>query len=183
MKKTLSAENSAQFVSQLTVHQADLWAFITSQLPGSPDISDVLQKTNLTLWNKRTDFQEGTNFRAWSMTIARFEVLAHLKTCKRGNWLVFNDQLLETMATEAPDSIPQSGMRLNLLEQCMQRLQPNHQELLNHRYQSQEGLDDYAAKTGRSVSSLSVTLHRIRATLKKCIDEGIHQFKQAGGQA
>lgn len=174
MKKPQQATLTAEFVSLLTEHQADLWAFITSQLPGSPDISDVLQKTNLTLWNKRNDFQAGTNFRAWSMTIARYEVLAHLKTSKRSNWLVFNDQLLETFANEAPEAIPQSATRLTHLEHCMQQLQPNHQALLNHHYHSKEGLESFAQQTGRSVSSLSVTLHRIRASLRKCINDGIN---------
>ena len=174
---------SAEFVSLLTEHQADLWAFIITQLPGSPDVGDVLQKTNLTLWNKQSDFQPGTDFRAWALATARFEVLAHLKKHKRGNWLVFNDELLDTIATEAPETIPESSTRLNLLEQCLQKLRPNHRELLTHRYQSKEGLDVYSRQSGRSVSSLSVTLHRIRATLRKCINEGLSQTQQKGGQA
>lgn len=171
---------SSEFVSLLTEHQADLWAFIITQLPGSPDVSDVLQKTNLTLWKKQADFELGSNFRAWAMTIARFEVLAHLKKHNRGSWLVFNDELLATIADESPQAITPSASRLSQLEQCLQKLRPNHRELLNHRYQSKDGLETFARKCGRSVSSLSVTLHRVRATLRKCINEGLAMIKIEG---
>lgn len=174
---------TTELVSQLTEHQADLWSFIISLIPGSPDVSDILQKTNLTIWTKQNDFQPGTDFRAWAFAIARFEVLTHLKKTKRSNWLIFSDELIDTIATEAPQSITPSPTRLKLLETCMAKLQPNHLELLKHRYQSNQGLETYAAISKRSVSSLSVTLHRIRATLKKCIQSGLDEHQQEGGKA
>jgi len=183
MQPPESIPPAAEFVSLLTEHQADLWAFIISQLPGSPDVGDVLQKTNLTLWTKQADFELGTNFRAWAFAIARFEVLAHLKKNKRGSWLVFNDDLLETIAEESELAIPESTTRLSLLEQCMQKLKPNHRDLLQHRYQSKEGLESYSRQVGRSVSSLSVTLHRVRAKLRECIDLGLSQASEKGGSA
>lgn len=183
MPESESTSPSSEFVSLLTEHQADLWAYIISQLPGNPDVGDVLQKTNLTLWTKQHEFQLGTNFRAWAFTVARFQILAHLKKHKRSNWLIFNDELLDTISEEAPEAIPESSLRLKLLESCTAKLQPNHRELLNHRYQSKDGLASYSTQCGRSVSSLSVTLHRIRATLRRCIESGLTAHEQKGGQA
>jgi len=183
MPESSSIPPSSEFVTLLTEHQADLWAYIISQMPGSPDVGDILQKTNLVLWTKQKQFETGTNFRAWAFTIARFEILAHHKKNKRGSWLVFNDELLETIAEGAPKAIPESNLRLKLLESCMQKLQPTHRQLLNHRYQSKSSLDSYAQQCGRSVSSLSVTLYRIRTSLKNCIQLGMTQSsKQKGGE-
>ena len=75
--------SSAEFVGLLTLHQADLWAFIITLMPGDSEVADVLQKTNLVLWNEQKKFKKGTNFLAWSFTIARFEVLTHWKNRKR----------------------------------------------------------------------------------------------------
>ena len=178
MSENLSTPPSAEFVRLLTEHQADLWAYIISQMPGSPDVGDILQKTNLVLWTKQKQFEPDrpdSSFRAWAFAIARFEILAHLKKNKRGSWLVFNDDLLETIAEEAPKAIPESTLRLQFLESCMEKLQPTHRNLLNHRYQSKDSLDSYAKQCGRSVSSLSVTLHRVRAKLKDCIQLGMDQ--------
>lgn len=183
MQTTPNHTQTSEFVTLLTNHQSDLWAFIISLIPGSPDVSDILQKTNLTIWSKQNDFQHGSDFRAWALAIARYEVLAHLKKAKRSNWLVFSDELIDTIATEAPKAIPPSSKRLELLETCMAKLKPNHLDLLKHRYQSNQGLETYAAASKRSVSSLSVTLHRIRATLKKCIQSGLDEPQQAGGES
>ncbi|MFT5633595.1 MAG: RNA polymerase sigma-70 factor (ECF subfamily) [Rubritalea sp.] len=38
------------FIKLLTEHQANLRAFIVSLMPGSPDVADVLQETNVILW-------------------------------------------------------------------------------------------------------------------------------------
>lgn len=171
---------SAEFVSLMTEHQSDLWAFILAQLPGSPDVADILQKTNLTLWTKQEQFELGTNFKAWAFSVARFEVLTHLKKSKRGNWLVFREDLSETIANETSESFDKQSAKLHQLDQCVQKLKPADQELLKHRYLGNEGLQSYSEQTGRSVSALSVTLYRVRTALRNCIQQGL---SSKGGQA
>lgn len=168
-----SHECSAEFVSLLTKHQADLWSYIITLMPGDPDTADVLQKTNLVLWTKQQHFEPGTNFRAWAFAVARFEVLAHLKKNRREDIVLLDDELLEMIAHEAPDALVASDRRLAALERCLNKLRPQDRELLDHRYRSNLGLDDFAARVGRSVSSLSVTLHRLRGSLRKCVQNQI----------
>lgn len=162
---------SAEFVSLLTKHQPDLWSYIITLMPGDPDTADILQKTNLVLWTKQQEFAPGTNFRAWAFAVARFEVLAHLKRQKREGFVLLDDELLETIAQEAPSSLTPSDVRLAALERCLNKLRPQDRELLDHRYRSHSGLDEFAARVGRSVSALSVTLHRLRSALRKCVQD------------
>jgi RNA polymerase sigma-70 factor (ECF subfamily) len=164
-------ECSAEFVSLLTGHQPDLWSYLITLMPGDPDTADVLQKTNLVLWTKRQDFEPGTNFRAWAFAVARFEVLAHLKKRKREGIVLLDDDLLDMIAQEAPDALAASDRRLAALERCLHKLRPQDRELLDHRYRSNVGLDEFAARVGRSVSALSVTLHRLRGSLRKCVQD------------
>ena len=164
-------ESSAEFVSLLTRHQPDLWSYIITLMPGDPETADVLQKTNLVLWTKQQNFEPGTNFRAWAFAVARFEVLAHLKRHKREGVVLLDDELLELVAHEAPDALAASDRRLAALEHCLNKLRPQDRELLDHRYRSNLGLDEFAARVGRSVSALSVTLHRLRSGLRKCVQE------------
>ena len=161
--------STTQFVTLLTEHQGDLWAFILTLMPGHPDAKDVLQKTNVVLWEKRNSFQEGTNFRAWALTCARFTVLDHLKRLKGKSTVLFDDELMETMASEAPDRLGSADRRLQALEHCLGKLRPQDRELLEFRYESDRPLAEYSSHVGRSVSGLSVTLHRLRNTLRKCI--------------
>lgn len=159
----------SQFVSLLTRHQADLWAYVITLMPGDPDAADVLQKANMVLWKKQDDFRIGTNFRAWAFSVARYEVLAHLKKRKREGIVLLDEELLDTIAHEAPDTLVASNLKLAALEYCLQQLRPQDRELLDHRYKSSRGLAEFAAQVGRSVSALSVTLHRLRAALRECV--------------
>ena len=162
---------SAEFVSLLTRHQPDLWSYIITLMPGDPDTADVLQKTNLVLWTKQRDFEPGSNFRAWAFAVARFEVLAHLKRNKREGIVLLDEELLERIAHEAPDALAPSELRLAALERCLNKLRPQDRELLDHRYRTALGLEEFAARVGRSVSALSVTLHRLRGSLRKCVQD------------
>ena len=162
-------ERSAEFVTLLTKHQPDLWSYIITLMPGDADTADVLQKTNLVLWTKQQQFESGTNFRAWAFAVARFEVLAHLKKNKREGIVLLDDELLDRIAHEAPDALAPSELRLAALERCLNKVRPQDRALLEHRYRSNLGLDEFASRVGRSVSALSVTLHRLRVSLRKCV--------------
>lgn len=169
------AGSLAAFVGLLTRHQPDLWAFILSQLPGHPDVADILQETNVTLWTNRHRFELGTDFIAWSFTVARFTILKHLKKNKRADRLVFREELLDLIAAEAPERFRHGNSRLKWLEHCLAKLRPVDRELIRYRYQEEGGLETYGRKIGRSAASLSVTLHRVRAALRACIEKGISQ--------
>ena len=59
-----------EFVSQLTASQGRIRAFVVSLMPGSSDVGDVVQETNLTLWKSQARYRPGSNFLAWAYTIA-----------------------------------------------------------------------------------------------------------------
>ena len=92
-------ENEADgaYVTLLTQHQVNIQAFITSLLPGDPDIEDVLQRTNIVLWNKREQFEQNTNFKAWAFSIARWETKAWLTEKKRKDWPTPQQQRLRRL--------------------------------------------------------------------------------------
>ncbi len=172
-------ECSAEFVTLLTKHQPDLWSYIITLMPGDPDTADVLQKTNLVLWTKQQQFESGTNFRAWAFAVARFEVLAHLKKNKREGIVLLDEELLDRIAHEAPEALAPSELRLAALERCLNKVRPQDRALLEHRYRSNLGLEDFATRVGRSVSALSVSLHRLRGSLRKCVQDQLIQEEGA----
>ena len=85
----------AEFVALLTSHQSALRLYVASLLPGNPEAADVAQQANLTIWNKRDDFEPGTNFKAWIFAIARYKVLDFRKQKVRDSRLVFTEEMEE----------------------------------------------------------------------------------------
>ena len=152
----------AEFVGRLTAVQLPLLAYVRSLLPADPAVRDVAQQANATFWVKRADFEPGTNFKAWAFSVARFEVLNHRKQQARDARLVFSDELEHTVAAELAEVRDDFQERHDALRVRLQKLRGSNRELLLHRYSQAGPLADFAARTGRSVGGLKVTLHRLR---------------------
>jgi len=165
----LNATQQAEFVSQIAKHQAALHAYIISLMPGMDGVDDVLQETNMVIWEKRRTFELGSNFRAWACAIARFRVMGHRRKLGKLGMQMFDDQLAEQLATECEAEPEELTNRLCALESCLGRLPEKERALVDFRYFSDSNLDEYSAQCGRPADSLRVSLFRIRAALKKCI--------------
>ncbi|HAC79153.1 MAG TPA: RNA polymerase subunit sigma-24 [Deltaproteobacteria bacterium] len=160
----------AEFVGQITRHQTALRAYIISLMPGMDGVSDVLQETNVVLWEKRGKFQPGTNFRAWACAIARYEVKTHRRKMLRLGMTLLDEDLAEQLADRGEETPEKLDERLRALDKCLTRLEDNSRQLVEHRYHSEASLEEFATRSGRSAESLRVMLFRIRAALKKCIN-------------
>lgn len=163
--------NSGEFVRLLTDHQSVLRSYLLSQMPNHPDVRDVLQEINIVLWEHMKSFELGTNFRAWACTVARHRVMHERRKLKRGSWLVFDDDLLATLAAEdEADAHPGDfEARREALEKCLNKLRPVDRDLVEARYASKVEMERFAEETGRTRASLRVTLFRVRASLRRCI--------------
>ena len=157
---------------ELTNHQPDLSAFVRSLLPGDPGVDDVVQQTNLVVWRKRGTFKAGSDFRAWLFAIARLEVLAHRKKASRRAWLVIDEDLTQRLAESMEIAIREApvGALRHALDRCMEALRPAELSVIERFYFSGESLKRMAESDARSEGALKVSLHRIRAILRRCIE-------------
>lgn len=165
-----SATDESTFVSELTAHQGVLHAFLISLLPGSQDVDDLLQRTNLVLWEKRGKFQAGTNFKAWALAVAYWEVRAWLTERRRGDWLVIDDELaraIQQRFSEAPARAP--GAAVSAVRSCLAKLADQDRLLVLSHHQHGKSLLECSRIFNRSANSLSVSLVRIRAALRVCV--------------
>lgn len=164
-----TSEDEAQFVALLTAGQAAIAVVVRALMPGESGFEEVVQQTNAKLWEKRAEFKSGTHFHAWASAIARYEVLNYRKKQARDSRLTFSDELERTIADEVPqllDDLPQQQIALRL---CLGELTAENREMLLARYRGEESISQLAAKLGRSVGGLRVTLCRLREALLKCI--------------
>lgn len=164
-----------EFVRLLTDHQAAIRGYIRVLIPNEFDIRDVLQNTNLFLWEERDTFVAGSNFKAWAFAVARFRAMEHIKKLKQQNRLVFDSQLIELLDADSHEPWSDSMEReFNALEHCLQLLSTKDRALIDARYASRTPLAEYAARDGRSEASLRVILCRLRGILRGCIDKQLH---------
>jgi len=161
--------NLQSYVEQMIAHQDRMRAFIYTLMPGSPHIDDVLQNTNVILWQKRAGFSADTNFTAWALRIARYQTMHQLDRDKRHGRLVCSDELLETIAEPTPEGRTHNHM-MQALEVCLKKLTDQQRSLIQARYTPGQSLEKHAESIGRTPGSLRIALHRIRDLLKNCVE-------------
>ena len=168
------------FVQEITELQPALRAFIGYLMSGASGVSDVTQEVNVLLWKKREEFELGTNFRAWAFTFARYQVLGYHRRMRKEGKLLFSPELVDQLADEWQAEPDEHEKQLVALETCLQKLPPDDLEIVRARYAGHGGVERLAKKLGRNASGLRLRLFRLRAALKRCVEQ---QLEERGGFA
>lgn len=139
-------------------------------MPGSPDVQDVLQDTNIVIWEKLETFEPGTNFKAWAFSIARNMVKAQFRKTKRNQSPSLNEDIIQVISETWHQRSPEETGRKQLaLDFCLSSLDQNARDLITARYTQGNSIETYAAMLGSSAESLRVQLFRLRAKLRDCV--------------
>lgn len=159
-----------EIVQLIVKHQSALRAFLVSLMPGRPDVEDVMQETSMLVWQKRGDFELGTDFKAWMFSVARFRVLAYWRDQERRRESSMSEELLNQLADQAcAEGFEGIDRRYHFLGECIEGLRPEDRGLVLRRYLAGATPARLAEELGRTSNSVRVSLHRIRGILRHCI--------------
>ena len=160
--------NPADFVQLMIGCQSRLYAFIMSLVHNPEHAADILQQTNLVMWEKSDEFEIGTNFTAWTFQIARYQVMAFRQRQRRDRH-VFDDEAIAAVTGEFERRSDAKEDRLIALSQCMQELGGDARGLLQQRYRDGQAVQEIAEQLGHTANRVAVKLHRLRVALLECI--------------
>lgn len=170
----------SDFVRELTAHQAPLRAFVQYLMAGSEDAKDAVQEVNVLLWEKRAEYEAGTNFRAWGFAIARYVVLARRRQLRKDGHVAFDPDLVDRLADEWQAQPDEHLQKLAALEHCLDKLDDGDLSLVQARYTGHGKIKELARELDCSANSLSLRLSRLRAALKQCVRR---ELEVEGGSA
>ena len=162
------ADSELQFVTLLTSHQGRLFAYVLSMVGDADQARDVMQETNAVLWKKSADFEIGTNFSAWMMKTAFYQVMAHRKRISRDR-LVFDDLLTADLARAAEQRNEAIEERQDMLRDCLTELGDRQRKLICARYQEGFDLAVIAESMNRTTNAIKQALFRARKSLVDCV--------------
>lgn len=166
------AQRHEQFVKLFAAQNHRVYAFIRTLIPNSADADEVFQRTSLVLWRKFADFQPDTDFVRWACQIAKFEALSLRRTLRRDR-LIFDESLMESIASERLDREPELSDYYAALLECEQKLSVSEHELVNRCYASGAKINAVAQSLGRPVNSVYKALARIRRKLYECVQRSL----------
>ena len=168
---------SDDFVQLLAQCQLKLQLYIVALVGNAADAEDIRQNTNTVLWQKRDEYEPGTNYLAWAFAIARFEVLKHRDRKPRD----LPGLSPEVMALLGEESLKESELfeqRRDALAGCLHKLAASDRNLVQAYYQSGKTLAAMAEGLERSASSVRHSVSRIRRRLRACIESTLAQEGQ-----
>ena len=167
-------ELSEEFILELTEVQSRLFGFLFKRLADREQAREVLQRTNLVLCRKADNYEPGTNFKAWAMTVANYEVMAYRKTQVRQR-LVFTDEVDAMLGPDDDDRSSAQSERAAHLYHCLQGMSSKNRELLDWRYQGDRTMEKIAEEIGSTIGAVKVKLHRLRRQLLGCIQNRMQE--------
>lgn len=162
--------DTEEFIELLTGAQSAVFGYIVSLCPDHALAKDILQETNLTLWRKAEDFEQGTSFTAWACRTAYFHVLNHRRKLSREH-LVFDEDVFDYLAERQEERATSSDRRLEALRQCIAKLPAAQRDLIDRRYRPGASVQAIARDDGKTEGAVSQALFRIRNTLQRCIEK------------
>lgn len=177
-KVKLSDDEELSYDRLVAKIQKPMFFYIRSMVFNPDDARDVLQDVNIVLFRKQNYYVMGTNFKAWSFSVARFECLNYLKKYKRMQFDVLESELIENLADAADSKALEVELYTVALDHCLADLPDEARELITERYQNKKPLEKVAENWSTSVGALKQKLMRARAKLKLCISGRVQTAQQ-----
>ncbi len=149
-------------------HEHRIYGLILAMMAYGPDADDVMQETAAVMWRKFDDFTPGTNFAAWSLRVARFQVMAHRKRVAISR-VRFSDQTMDAIADQVATVAEQPSARRDALRQCLSKLRERDRQLVELRYEPGATTQGVADQVGRSIHAVYKALNKIHTQLLECV--------------
>lgn len=161
-------ERGAQFVRLLLQHQRRIHGLILALVPNGPDADDILQEACTVMWQKFDEFDPGTNFAAWALRVARYQVMAYYSTRRRQKARL-SDETIDTMVDRMSAAPARDDARSAALDGCLEGLPDRERDLLEMRYRGDVPTDELARRAGTTVFAVYKALDRIHGRLLDCM--------------
>jgi RNA polymerase sigma-70 factor (ECF subfamily) len=149
----------------------ELFGFIFAMLQNRADAEDVYQQTALVLWKKYSEFKPGTNFIAWAIRVAQFEIKDYVKARRRRK-VFFSDAVLDAIAVAyqaEPDDL--RARRMEALATCLEKLSDRDRRMLKQCYSVDRDYKKIAVAEGKTIAAIYKAISRIRKALYHCIQQ------------
>lgn len=165
------------FAGLLDAHLPHVRTFLALKAPVPQIVDELAHDTFVFAFRHLHEFKPGTSFRAWVRAIAWNLLRAEVQRFAREqvNQEKFAAWQLAEWETAAAETAPSA--EAEHLQHCLDQLDGPLRELLTLKYRDDHSTETIAARLKRSLVWVRVSLFRVRAQLRECIEA-----KLKGGQ-
>lgn len=167
-----SNERNQRFMRLYLGIQRHLHGYVLSMVPSPTDADDIVQNTVATMLSEFDGFKPGTDFVAWALTVARYQILTYYKQ-KKTTQRRFSEIALEAIQDVSESISKQEDRRREALDKCLEKLKEKERKILYFRYEMGATLRTVAERMDLNINTLYSVLSRIHISLLTCIDKNI----------
>lgn len=157
---------------------------VSKSLPGM-DADEIVQRSFIEAYKNIGEYQAGTDFRAWIVTIARYQTMREATRLRRqADYhtrfvpVAIATQLEKRLAAEQTEDD-----RLLYLRECLSQLSSSARELLRRRYEDDLSMNDIADALNRTSGAVRKELCVLRKKLQECVERKLALVSESpGGQ-
>ncbi|WP_197441439.1 sigma-70 family RNA polymerase sigma factor [Thalassoglobus neptunius] len=157
-----------EFVQLVMQHQGRIVGYLVSLLPDRSDVDDLFQEVTTFMWEKRSEFERGTNFGAWACRIAYFKV-QEFRRKEHNRRVFFSDELVQLLAEDAAAMGNEFEVQSTALQECLEKLPSQQRDLVLYRFRPDVKLKDVVKMLNRSEVTVRRRLQIIIRNLGTCI--------------
>jgi RNA polymerase sigma-70 factor, ECF subfamily len=149
-------------------------AFVVGRsLPGV-EVDDVIQRSFIEAYWNLKDYKLGTDFTAWVVTIAKYQLLMESsRVRRRSDYHARFAPYAMSRAVEArvQGTAKDEDIRLIFLRDCLSQLNEASQRVLKDRYELGTSIDQIATSHSRTSGAIRKQLCVLRKLLHECISK------------
>lgn len=164
----LETDRGKHFMMLYMSVQRRLYGYVMSSIPNPSDADDIVQETVSIMWSEFDKFQPGTNFAAWALCIARYQILTYRKQITKKK-RVFSEQAMEAIQEVAETTNHLEQERRKALQHCLEKLGEKERKILCFRYEIGATLRTVSERLNINNNTLYNVLGRIHITLLNCV--------------
>lgn len=167
--------NREMFSLVVESHHVQIRTYLSALVHDRFDAEDLAQQTFIFAYQHITEYETGTHFIAWLKAIAYNHVRDYRSSFQRNRNAKrdLRDEICrKTVASVEPVSM---DPRLEMLENCVERLPENQRNFLKAVCSRRATLEEVATELNRSSTAVRKNLSRLYDTLRVCVEEHVER--------
>jgi len=135
---------------------------------------DIFQNVSIKALTRGVVFEHEAQLLSWAGVTARHEGVDWLRR-HRGDALVLDEALLETLEAEWAEAPTPEGVRIEALRDCLEKAPTAARRMLELRYFEGRSCEEVSKLVGIGLAALYQRLSRLHRALKTCVERRLAQ--------
>lgn len=174
----LAQRGDGKAFSELVARYQDrIYRFLVRLTRSQDDALDLTQDTFLRAYQNIGRWRPEALFRTWLFRIARNIAFDRLRRDKRVEFIELEDDAELPDTAAEPDAVLETAQRYRLLESALERLPPDHREILLLREIEEMSYDEIALVLELNPGTVKSRLARARTALLAQVQSGMENLR------